>query len=111
MKQGELITGCVDVDKRSDIIKRFQDGSTKVLLCTVGAASTGYTMTAASKVVFNDMSYVPGDNEQAYSRLWRIGQTGKVFVYYIGGSKVDSGINQTLQEKVKTIKIGVGDEA
>lgn len=107
LKIGEVIIGDILVEKRQPIVDRFQDGDTQVLFCSIGAASTGYTMTAASKMIFNDMSYVVGDNDQAYRRIARMGQKNKVFIYCIGGSEKDSAINKALRDKERDLKRGI----
>lgn len=106
-KGSECIIGDTPVDKRQDIVDRFQSGETKLLFLTIGAASTGYTMTKAHIAVFNDMSFVVGDNDQAVKRIVRIGQTKACIIYCIGGSKKDSDINKTLKEKIKDLERGM----
>ena len=106
-KGSEVITGSTPSDKRQDIVDRFQAGKIKELFLTIGAASTGYTMTKANIAVFNDMSYVSGDNDQAVRRQSRLGQLKACIVYCIGGSKKDTDINRSLKEKIKDLERGM----
>jgi SNF2 family DNA or RNA helicase len=66
--------------------------------------STGFTLTATNRVVFNDLSWCPADNEQAEKRIHRIGQTKDCYVVHIVSQGIDRKIAQVLQEKQKTIK-------
>lgn len=103
----EVITGEVPVEKRQPIVDRLQNGELDGLLCSIDASSTGYTMTAANHVVFNDESYVVGTNAQAIARCNRIGQTKPVIVHHIGGSKIDTLISKSLVSKAKDLERGM----
>lgn len=104
LKGAEIIQGSVNSDKRHEIVKRFQEGKVPYLLLTIGAGSTGFTLTKSYNCVFNDESWIPADNSQAKARVNRIGQTKKVIYHIICGSKVDKKISKTLNKKEKTIK-------
>lgn len=84
LKQGVLLTGAVNADKRQGRVDLFQnDPSIRVLVGNIQAAGTGFTMTAASHVVFAEFSWLPSDMEQAEDRLWRIGQKNNVTVHHL----------------------------
>jgi len=70
-----------------------------VLAATIGSLSVGVTLTAARHVVFNDLSWVPGDNLQAEKRIHRIGQKNACTAHYIEASETDAYIRKTLEEK------------
>lgn len=64
-------------------VDRFQnDETTMVFLGNINAAGVGITLTRASKLIFNDMSYVPGDNLQMMDRVCRIGQEKDCDIYF-----------------------------
>lgn len=62
--------------------KFLSNNSIKVFIGNIIAAGVGLNLVAASKLVFNDMSYVPGDNRQMEDRIYRIGQKRDVDIYY-----------------------------
>jgi SWI/SNF-related matrix-associated actin-dependent regulator of chromatin subfamily A-like protein 1 len=100
----KVINGSVSSDLRVEYIRQFQNGALDVLLCSIGSASTGFTMTAAKHLVFNDSSWVSTDMEQAKKRIHRIGQKEKCFIHYIVGSKIDEYIINAIRNKAKVVE-------
>lgn len=90
--------------KRAAIAKDFQDGRIKVIVATIGAFSTGVTLTKSHNLVFNDYSWVPGDMEQVIYRINRIGQERQCIIHRVFGSPQDNYIMKTLEQKIETIK-------
>ena len=54
----------------------------KILIGNLQSAGVGLTLTAAKKLIFNDFSYVKGDNDQFQDRIHRINQTEDVDIYF-----------------------------
>lgn len=54
----------------------------KVFIGNLQSAGLGLTLTVAKKLIFNDFSYVKGDNDQFQDRIHRINQTEDVDVYF-----------------------------
>lgn len=101
----EVICGGVSMKQRDEIQARFQSKETKVLVAQIDAAGTGLNLTAATTVVFNDLSYSPAALSQAEDRADRIGQTSLVDIYYpVSDCDLDQAI-WTLLEK-KRVNIG-----
>jgi SWI/SNF-related matrix-associated actin-dependent regulator 1 of chromatin subfamily A len=100
----KIITGNTPTEERGVIVSEFQNGKLDGLILTIGAGSTGFTLTRARHLIFNDLSWVPGDNNQAKKRIHRISQNKKCFIHYIVAGKIDEMIINTLREKEKTIK-------
>jgi SWI/SNF-related matrix-associated actin-dependent regulator 1 of chromatin subfamily A len=98
------ITGQVKDILRQDYIASFQNGKAKVLVATIGAASTGFTLTAARHLVFNDLPWVPADIDQARKRIHRVGQARGCVIHYMLGSPVDLYIKDKLLAKRKTLR-------
>ena len=102
--QVPAITGEMSVNNRQTLADEFQTGRWKILVATIGSFSTGYTLTKAWNMVFNDYNWTPGDNEQAIFRINRIGQTETCIIHNILGSPQDQYIWETLQSKKEVIK-------
>lgn len=98
-----VITGDVDPHLRSKFVKEFQLGKIDVLVGTIGSMSTGFTLTATNRVVFNDLSWIPANNEQAEKRIHRIGQTKDCYVVRILSEGIDRKIVEVLEEKQSTL--------
>ena len=47
----EIITGNVSLKQRNNIIKRFQDGQFDIIICTIGAAGVGVTLTKSHHII------------------------------------------------------------
>jgi SWI/SNF-related matrix-associated actin-dependent regulator of chromatin subfamily A-like protein 1 len=108
LPRSALITGKTPMPDRQDICDRFQARKLDVIVATIGALSVGVTLTAASHVVFNDLSWVPADNLQAEKRIHRIGQKNACFAHYIDSSETDTYIRRMLMDKIDTIRKALG---
>jgi len=97
----EIINGSVNVNKRTDIFKRFQENAEpKVLLIQPQAAAHGVTLTAANVVIW----YAPVTSSETYlqanARVHRQGQKNPVTVVHIEGSPVEAKLYEMLQNKL-----------
>jgi SNF2 family DNA or RNA helicase len=97
------LNGNMPSHKRMEMVQQFQAGQGRVLVATIGALSTGVTLTRANHIVLNDFSWVPGDMKQVVYRIQRIGQKSHCFVHRILSSPVDEYIIDTLINKQSTI--------
>lgn len=97
------ITGEVAADKRADYVRKFQSGKIRVIFATIGALSTGVTLTASSNLVFNDYPWVPADLLQAEKRIHRIGQEKPCLIHMLFSGNMDKMIYHTILKKLKTI--------
>ena len=69
---------------RQKLVDEFQnDEGTRVAVLSIKAAGMGLTLTAASLVVFGELSWTPGDIVQAEDRAHRIGQVNSVDVKFL----------------------------
>ncbi|KAG5573929.1 hypothetical protein H5410_063695 [Solanum commersonii] len=73
--------GCIRIDGstpsalRQDLVTDFQEKETiKAAVLSIRAGGVGLTLTAASTVIFAELSWTPGDLIQAEDRAHRIGQ-------------------------------------
>lgn len=101
--KAQVITGSTPVTVRQKAVADFQLGVLKTIVATIGSLSVGVTLSRASHVVFNDLSWTPSDNQQAEKRIHRIGQKSACFAHYIHATPTDLHIKKTLTEKINTI--------
>lgn len=79
-----FITGKVPTQKRQAQVDRFQDDpNCNPMIGNIDAAGVGFTMTAATHVVFVELVFNPSQMEQAEDRAWREGQELPVTVHYL----------------------------
>lgn len=97
------ITGEVGSVQRMEEKDRFQnDPNCKVMIGTIGALGTGFTLTAAQLVIFVDEPWNRGIKDQAEDRAHRIGTRGTVRVVTIlTRDTVDEGVYNLVQKKGK----------
>ena len=97
----EIINGSVSVNKRSDVVKQFQEQTNpKVLIIQPQAASHGLTLTAADTIIW----YAPCTSVETYlqanARIDRPGQVNPMTIVHIRGSQVESRLYSMLQNNV-----------
>ena len=95
-----VLTGDVaKSEQRQGIIKSFQeDAWSNVLMGTVQALGTGYTLTRSQYVLFLNKSCVVGENEQAEDRCHRIGTNGNVsIITYVVRNTIDERVEEILR--------------
>lgn len=100
------VTGSTSATKRAEYVDRFQrDPTCRVFTGNIKAAGVGATLTAATEVVFIEMSNVPGDNRQAADRPHRIGQNEKVRVRCVAlAHTADEQLTANLRNKTRMVR-------
>ena len=102
------LDGRTPIETRQAAIDRFQtDKTCRVFVGSIKAAGVGITLTAASHVIFAELSWVPADLSQAEDRCHRIGQTDTVTVQHL---VVDGSLDARLAS-VLMYKQGIIDSA
>ena len=99
-------TGDTPKAERDRIVKQFQnDPETRVFIATIGAAGTGLTLTAASKMIFTDRAWTPDDNAQAEDRIYaRMNDIHGADIYkLITADTVDETIEAYINDKEATV--------
>jgi SWI/SNF-related matrix-associated actin-dependent regulator 1 of chromatin subfamily A len=75
--------GPMTTTKKQRSVDEFQNNpKVKVFIGNIKSAGVAITLTEATVVIFNSFDWVPGNNEQAEDRAFRIGQKNDVNVYY-----------------------------
>ncbi|GAV85340.1 SNF2_N domain-containing protein/Helicase_C domain-containing protein [Cephalotus follicularis] len=103
--------GCIRIDGRTPAVSRqalvtdFQEKeSIKAAVLSIKAGGVGLTLTAASTVIFAELSWTPGDLIQAEDRVHRIGQVSSVNIYYLlANDTVDDIIWDVVQSKLENL--------
>ena len=107
--------GQMSHDKREAAKGEFQrEGSPKrVFVSTRPSLAVGATLTAADKVVFNDLPWTAADVRQAEDRAHRVGQRNNVNVYWVTAqdNALDEAIAEIVQRKyVLSKKVNEGKQ-
>ncbi len=91
--------------KRSE--DTFQkDPNCKVIVASISASNTAINLYEADTVVFLEMDWVPGNNDQAVGRAQRFGQQNdsiNVVFVCLEGNELDKNIIQGLRRKSKDV--------
>ena len=78
-----IYNGKMNAKEKDEARDRFMnDPNIKVFIGNIIAAGVGITLTSARILVFNNISFVPGDNSQFRDRVHRIGQKREVHIFY-----------------------------
>ncbi|MGW1765653.1 DEAD/DEAH box helicase [Streptomyces sp. NPDC002073] len=110
----QLLHGGTPVDRRQEMVDRFQSGEVPVFLLSLKAAGTGLNLTRAGHVVHYDRWWNPAVEEQATDRAYRIGQTQPVQVHrLIAEGTVEDRIAELLAYKraLADAVLGTGETA
>jgi len=103
--------GSMSDKEKQKSVDDFQNNNSKmVFIGNIMSAGVGITLTAADTVVFNSFDWVPGNNEQAEDRSYRIGQKNNVSVYYqLFDDTISTRMWYTLKHKKNVINQIIGD--
>ena len=83
----------------------------KVFIGNVISAGVGITLTKGSICIFNSFSWVPGENEQAEDRIYRLGQINNCKIYYqVFLDTISIKMLESLKRKTNNISKIVGDK-
>ena len=98
----DVINGSVNVNRRTAIVKQFQESANpKVLIIQPQAASHGLTLTAANTVIW----YAPCTSVETYlqanARIDRPGQVNNMTVVHIKGSPIEKKIYSMLRNNIE----------
>ncbi|PHH72785.1 hypothetical protein CDD80_4259 [Ophiocordyceps camponoti-rufipedis] len=80
-RQVYRLDGKVAIEKRQELVKRFNSGNQEVYLISTKTGGVGLNIQGANRVVIFDFRWSPMHEQQAVGRAYRIGQKKPVFVY------------------------------
>lgn len=104
--------GPMTTKEKQRSVDSFQKSSKiKVFIGNIKSAGVAITLTEATVVVFNSFDWVPGSNEQAEDRAYRIGQKNDVNVYYqLFEDSISTRMWDVLNTKKDIISTIMGDK-
>jgi superfamily II DNA or RNA helicase len=105
-RSGLVLHGGIDVKKRKDLVKQFQeDESAPFFVLSVKAGGTGLNLTAAAHVIHFDRWWNPAVENQATDRAFRIGQTRNVLVHkFVCRGTFEEKIDELIESKKRLTK-------
>jgi len=77
------LDGATPMRQREQLVRRFQDGESRIFVISLKAGGLGLNLTGANYVIHMDPWWNPAIEQQATDRSYRIGQNQKVTVYHI----------------------------
>lgn len=75
-----VVDGDVPQHDRTTMIAEFQAGQRQVFVGTISTMGESVNLFRANNAIFLDLSWNPGDNQQAADRIYRIGQDRPVTI-------------------------------
>ena len=78
-----IYNGKMSLKEKDKAVHEFKTNpNVKIFIGNITAAGVGITLIVSNKLIFNNISYVTGDNQQMQDRIYRIGQTKDCDIYY-----------------------------
>jgi len=104
--------GPMTTTQKQRSVDAFQNNpKVKVFVGNIKSAGVGITLTEGTVVIFNSFDWVPGNNEQAEDRAFRIGQKNDVNVYYqLFDDTISTRMWHMLNNKKDVISTIMGDK-
>lgn len=104
-KQGEKvgeINGKMSNHEKEKNAMAFQNGDTRILLCNIISAGTGFTLDRAETILFTDYPYNPSELEQAEDRIIPTTKERNhkcTIVSFVCSDSVDEKIQKIIENK------------
>jgi len=112
MHRAVKIIGGMDSESKQNAINRFYEDKYDIAVVSLRAGGEGINLQCASKVLFVELGWSPGEHTQAEDRAHRIGQKDTVNAYYMLGQKtIDELIYDIICEKANIINMTVNTTA
>lgn len=100
-----VVHGGTPAAEKEQAAEQFQsDPTRRVFIGQIQSAGTSITLTAASRMLICEPSWVPGENEQAILRILRIGQTSNCEVSFLAlPGTIDEIVQAVFARKAQAI--------
>ena len=100
-----------EIKNRDEQVAAFQqDPNVTVFVGQISTASVGFTITAASTMVFYSLDYSMSNYEQTRARIHRVSQTLPcTYIHLVTKGTVDEKVLQALRDKVSLAKMLVDE--
>ena len=104
--------GKMTFDARDKSIAEFNQGDKRVFIASLKAGGLGLNLTAASKVILLDLWWNESVENQAFARVYRIGQVADVSVVrFVVNNTVDNQLQALQEHKTMEIDKAMGDRS
>ncbi len=112
-RPGLILHGAVPVEKRRELVEKFQSESgPPFFVLSLKAGGTGLNLTAANHVIHFDRWWNPAVENQATDRAYRIGQKKNVLVHkFICKGTMEDNIDALIESKRALAEDVVGSSA
>ncbi|MCL2163478.1 MAG: SNF2-related protein [Oscillospiraceae bacterium] len=102
-KKGLILHGGTPVNKRSELVERFNgDEYVPFMVLSLKAGGVGLNLTAANHVIHFDRWWNPAVENQATDRAFRIGQKKNVLVHkMITAGTIEEKIDKMIEDKLR----------
>lgn len=104
--KAEGMTGDTAQLERTEVVRRFQEGETQILVATIKTGGEGLNLTRADACLFVEQSDRLTDNDQAIDRLDRLGQKSVVSSIVFQSENTVETNNQAARLRMKELIIG-----
>ena len=99
----KVLNSSTTAEEKADIIKGFQQGKFKVLICQYKTISHGVTLTKATSVIWASPPFSSESFKQMNARIRRLGQDKETKVYcFYNKNTIEQGVYKILNSRVVT---------
>lgn len=107
-----ILDGRVKIEDRHKIIENFQaNKGADIVLANFKVGSVGINLTSAEVAIINDLPWDPATLAQAEDRIFRIGQTKPVTIYFpIYDETIDAIMFKSIRGKIDNIDVAIDGE-
>lgn len=108
-KRAELFESKLNSAKRKQMLTNFRNGTTNVLMMTYKIGAESLNLTNGIHCIFLDQWWAPSTGDQAFSRIWRLGNQNVVTKHmFLAKDTVDWTILKVQKAKMDDIRRQTG---